>query len=800
MLRTGEPQRRAAELGSRAARRPGRSGSSMSRRCARSACGPASTSPMACRRRGPCARRSSPGGSWSRTPTAAHVAHRPAVRDHRGRAAVGGRRDPVRAGGAVPVADPSPAEAAALAERAARRRPLARNPRRSAAARRRLARLATDRRRWSSRLVLTDQVGRIRHPRRAVRRLEELVDEHGRARPPRPASTALLLRGGVVAGRVAPRPVTALLQPPDPSRNSRGRAARRGAAVRPPSRHAPRRRGSGSTSTCSARPSSATTRPSAGSAGARPHRPARRGLRVGQGVRGLRPPVEPGVLPVRRSGGRRVDDDLPRRRPPADPRCSSTSTWRSTATSSSRCGAFQQTLSEPDLAGSRRGHRAPGLPARLARRARSSSPRGRLPGTATAAGGSRSAWSRAPTWPWSAWRPSCTAGFRRRIPTKVEVDASYKRLASRALDPCWGDALHVGLASHNLYDVAWGLLAARGAGHVGSPRGRDARGDGARAGRGGAAPRHARAAVRAGGRPRASSTRPSPTSPAGSTRTAPPTTTSAISPRIASTPERGASSPTPSNGRREHRAAARQDRTARGGPSRSRSTTPFANAGRHRLGPGRQPGVGAARHRTAPSGRRSCRAESASTCDGGALTVLSPDPSARPRRRCTPTASPTAALVDQAVGRAAGAARADRGHRRHARPRRRPAWQPCRGELIAAMVADAGKTVAEADVEVSEAVDYADYYARQALELDRHDAVAPPARHGRGRAAVELPARHPARRGPRRPGRRQRGDPQAGARDRPHRVARRPLPLGGRRPRRPAAVPPVSPTTPSGGA
>jgi RHH-type proline utilization regulon transcriptional repressor/proline dehydrogenase/delta 1-pyrroline-5-carboxylate dehydrogenase len=44
--------------------------------------------------------------------------------------------------------------------------------------------------------------------------------------------------------------------------------------------------------------------------------------------------------------------------------------------------------------------------------------------------------------------------------TKAWVDASYKRLLDRALDPCWGDAVRIGLASHNLFDVAWGLVRA----------------------------------------------------------------------------------------------------------------------------------------------------------------------------------------------------------------------------------------------------------------------------------------------------------------------------------------------------
>lgn len=42
-----------------------------------------------------------------------------------------------------------------------------------------------------------------------------------------------------------------------------------------------------------------------------------------------------------------------------------------------------------------------------------------------------------------------------------------------------------------------------------------------------------------------------------------------------------------------------------------------------------------------------------------------------------------------------------------------------RGRLIEVMASEAGKTIAEADVEVSEAVDFAHYYAERALDLDR---------------------------------------------------------------------------------
>ncbi len=41
--------------------------------------------------------------------------------------------------------------------------------------------------------------------------------------------------------------------------------------------------------------------------------------------------------------------------------------------------------------------------------------------------------------------------------TKVEVDASFKRLIVAALDARWADAVRVGVASHNLFDLAWAM-------------------------------------------------------------------------------------------------------------------------------------------------------------------------------------------------------------------------------------------------------------------------------------------------------------------------------------------------------
>ena len=41
--------------------------------------------------------------------------------------------------------------------------------------------------------------------------------------------------------------------------------------------------------------------------------------------------------------------------------------------------------------------------------------------------------------------------------SKAEVDASFKRLVMTALDERWGPAVRVGLASHNLFDIAWAM-------------------------------------------------------------------------------------------------------------------------------------------------------------------------------------------------------------------------------------------------------------------------------------------------------------------------------------------------------
>jgi RHH-type transcriptional regulator, proline utilization regulon repressor / proline dehydrogenase / delta 1-pyrroline-5-carboxylate dehydrogenase len=45
--------------------------------------------------------------------------------------------------------------------------------------------------------------------------------------------------------------------------------------------------------------------------------------------------------------------------------------------------------------------------------------------------------------------------------SKADVDASYKRLLDSLLRPEWADAVRVGVASHNLFDVAWAMVRSR---------------------------------------------------------------------------------------------------------------------------------------------------------------------------------------------------------------------------------------------------------------------------------------------------------------------------------------------------
>ena len=189
---------------------------------------------------------------------------------------------------------------------------------------------------------------------------------------------------------------------------------------------------------------------------ASPHRAPRRRLRVGEDLGALRRPRRARLRPragahrrppprrLRRGRGQRpAGVREPRHggvpRPPPDRR---------------RVHDRARRAAVPRPA---RRDRPAGVPARHPRRARRAPRVGRRAPRAPAGRRSRSASSRAPTWRWSTSTPSSAAGTPAPYATKAEVDASYKALLDRLLDAAADGGLHVGVASHNLFDVAWAL-------------------------------------------------------------------------------------------------------------------------------------------------------------------------------------------------------------------------------------------------------------------------------------------------------------------------------------------------------
>jgi len=620
----------------------------------------------------------------------------------------------------VPVAEPSAAAAAALAEqlladaraletRAERRR------------RRRLARLSTDPASMELTLAIADEVTRIRNPRRAARRFAAVVSEHGV-----PASfgplDALLLRAGVAAGRVWPRPVAALL---------RRRVRREAAGVvlpaedRPLARHLARRRAEGIALNVNL----------LGEAILGDDEAARRLELVLGHI--TRPDVDYvsvkasavcarlSTLAFDRSVERVVDalGALCRAAAARVPPVFVNLDMEEYRDLELTMRAFQQTLDAPDLLGFDAGivlqaylpdaHAAFEQLAEwaVARRARGG---GQVKVRVVKGANLLMERVEAELHGWSA----------ATYPTKLDVDASFTRLLARALDPCWGDALRVGLASHNLYDVAWGLLLAEAAGTTDRLEIEMLEG---------MAPGQAEALRRRGIPVRLY---------------APVVARDELDSAVAYLARRLDENSAPDNylhqlsEERQADAAAQfarsLERSVDTEPRRHQDRTAavevtgdgdlagdvFANAADTDWARPLNREWAARAVRAAPwSHVVPCRVDGRD--DGGPLTVLSPDPS-------DPSHAPYAyrladlPLVERAVAAARRGDPEPVAARAATLARAGACLEQCRGELIAAMVADAAKTVAEADIEVSEAVDYAAYYATRALELARHDATAHP--------------------------------------------------------------------------
>ena len=274
---------------------------------------------------------------------------------------------------------------------------------------------------------------------------------------------ALLLRAGVAAGRAWPRPVAALLRRRAPPRGGRASCCPPRTGRSPATSRGAGPKGIGLNVNLLGEAilgdDEAARRLDAG---ARPHRPTRRRLRVGQGVGGLRPLVDAGVRPVGGAGGRRASAPSVRAAAAPVPPVFVNLDMEEYRDLELTLRAFQQALDAPGPAS--------GLDAGIVLQAY-------LPDSHDAAralaewaaarhgaGGGQdqgaAGQGRQPRDGAGRGRAARLVG-RRRIPTKLDVDASYKRLLARALDPCWGDALRVGLASHNLFDVAWGVAAGR---------------------------------------------------------------------------------------------------------------------------------------------------------------------------------------------------------------------------------------------------------------------------------------------------------------------------------------------------
>ncbi|HWW45295.1 MAG TPA: proline dehydrogenase family protein, partial [Acidimicrobiia bacterium] len=322
-------------------------------------------------------------------------------------------------------------------------------------------------------------------------------------------------------------------------------------------------------------------------------------------------------------------------------------------------------------------------------------------------------------------------------PTKLDVDSSYKRLLARALDPCWGDALQVGLASHNLYDVAWGLLLA------------DSLGTGDRL-------EVEMLEGMAPGQPEAVRRRGTPVR-----LYAPVVARDEFDSAVAYLVRRLDENSAPDNYLRHlsedrmdgavelfaesvtlpvtTRARRDQDRTV--GERVASLEEPFANAADTDWAKAvNRVWVRGAIDRAVWPQVVPSRVDGHD--DGGPLTAPSPDPSDAIGPSLYSSRLADHALVERAVAVARRSAAASHPAGRDLAAtlvRAAACLATCRAELIAAMVADAGKTIAEADVEVSEAVDYAAYYARQALKLDAHTA----AHHPLGTVVVAPPWNFP---------------------------------------------------------
>ena len=274
-------------------------------------------------------------------------------------------------------------------------------------------------------------------------------------------------------------------------------------------------------------------------------------------------------------------------------------------------------------------------------------------------------------------------------PTKEDVDANYLRLVERALRPDLAGAVRIGVGSHNLYDVALAhLLAER--------RGVSAMLDVEMLQ--GMAPAQARAVQAAVG------------------------TVLLYTPVVA--PEDFDVAVSYLVRRLEENAQPQNFLRALFTDDEARSAAMADQEARFRASVRDLATVSAARRRT--DERHPAGSSFSNTSDADpALPEVRAWAAERLRARPATPRSPVLAStgeVDSVVarGRAAQPAWAARPAAERAQLLRRAADQleARRGELVTQMAAEGGKTIEQADPEVSEAIDFARYYADRALELE----------------------------------------------------------------------------------
>ena len=396
-------------------------------------------------------------------------------------------------------------------------------------------------------------------------------------------------------------------------------------------------------------------------------------------------------------------------------RSSSTSTWRSTATRSSppRPSCARSTGRACEHV--QRRHRAAGLHPRLVPHAAASSAPGR-------AGASRRAAARDHDPPRQGRQHGdgarrglgCAAGRRRRTRPSSRPTPTTSACSHEGMQPENLAAVDVGIASHNLFDLAYGLVLAARARRARPGAVRDARRHGQPPAPGAVRADAQPAALRAGLPARRTSSTRSATSSAGSTRTPGRRTSCATPSRSRSAARSGSSwsrasstrsTPSPTHGRR----AAPRRRTAtsrRAAPPAARprlaapratSPTPTSRCRRTASGPSRssprwQPRHGDAR-RAGPAGdRRRGDLRRPRRCATASIRRVPASSWAATARRPTPTSTRAVdCAADDPDGWRAAARRAAlrscwAGSRRSSRV--------ARGDLMGAALADGGKTLA----------------------------------------------------------------------------------------------------------